>query len=95
MGSTYIPHRKATRVVATEVLDVREDMEVNPPGVDHKPSRYQFQLQGIPFRRANEGKKTTGVPKKNERGSLEKMNKNELVAALLDEAKIRMTNDWK
>lgn len=39
VGSTYIPHRKATRVVAAEVLGVRGVMEVNPPGVDHKPSR--------------------------------------------------------
>lgn len=64
VGSMYIPHRKATRVVAAEVLDVRGDMEVNPPGVDNKPSRYQFQKRGIPFRQTRG--ETTGVPKKNE-----------------------------
>ncbi len=42
-------------------------------------------MQGIPFRRANEGKNHRSS-QKNEWGSLEKMNKNELIAALLDES---------
>lgn len=80
VGSTYIPQWKATGVVAAVVLDVRGDMEVIPPGVDNKPSRYQFQTKLV-------SRYSVQTSSQNEWGSLEKDEQELNNCSLLDEAK--------
>jgi len=64
VGSTYIPHRKATRVVAAVVLDVPGDMEVNPPGVWITSQAGTLPIPNTRYSvQANEEKKNTGLPK--------------------------------